>query len=384
VVAWAHQYLGVVDTKTGELARGIELLDLSYREGIDLGDDVLAETALFNACVSRQLALRAGEVGTRLTSHRGAAGGSWPLMRDSVWLGALVDLGDISGGLDLTEHLRPRLAAAGAGALLEWADCGRAILLAEAGRFEEARALLRGSLDGLEGQDLAMHAAVRIRYLLVSGDVDGAAAVAINAGRRHTSPGVNHRFAAAVSQALFAAGLSAELDELGQLIAADPGLADTAWGHQLAGLVSLAGGDHAEASRRLQTAMREFDTASYRLHHARCAAMLGIVVGGTEGDRLIDGARDRLAVAGASGTLTEIDALISRRIGPRAAAPGLTRREVDVLTLLAAGRTDLEIANALYISLRTVTSHLDRIRDKTGRRRRADLTRLAFEVSQAR
>jgi hypothetical protein len=31
----------------------------------------------------------------------------------------------------------------------------------------------------------------------------------------------------------------------------------------------------------------------------------------------------------------------------------------------------------LYISVRTVTSHLDRIRDKTGCRRRADLTRLA-------
>jgi DNA-binding CsgD family transcriptional regulator len=33
----------------------------------------------------------------------------------------------------------------------------------------------------------------------------------------------------------------------------------------------------------------------------------------------------------------------------------------------------------LHISARTVTSHLDRIRDKTGCRRRADLTRLAFE-----
>jgi DNA-binding CsgD family transcriptional regulator len=29
--------------------------------------------------------------------------------------------------------------------------------------------------------------------------------------------------------------------------------------------------------------------------------------------------------------------------------------------------------------VRTVRSHLDRIRDKTGRRRRADLTRLAVE-----
>ena len=38
------------------------------------------------------------------------------------------------------------------------------------------------------------------------------------------------------------------------------------------------------------------------------------------------------------------------------------------------------IAINLYISVRTVTSHLDRIRDKTGCRRRADLTRLALQV----
>jgi DNA-binding CsgD family transcriptional regulator len=34
----------------------------------------------------------------------------------------------------------------------------------------------------------------------------------------------------------------------------------------------------------------------------------------------------------------------------------------------------------VYISVRTVGSHLDRIRDKTGCRRRADLTRLAFSA----
>ena len=37
-----------------------------------------------------------------------------------------------------------------------------------------------------------------------------------------------------------------------------------------------------------------------------------------------------------------------------------------------------QIASRLYISVRTVRSHLDRIRDKTGCRRRADLTRLTL------
>jgi DNA-binding CsgD family transcriptional regulator len=40
----------------------------------------------------------------------------------------------------------------------------------------------------------------------------------------------------------------------------------------------------------------------------------------------------------------------------------------------------MQIAGLLYISVRTVGSHLDRIRDKTGCRRRADLTRFALQA----
>lgn len=59
--------------------------------------------------------------------------------------------------------------------------------------------------------------------------------------------------------------------------------------------------------------------------------------------------------------------------------PGkLSARERELVTLVAQGRTDAQIAGQLFISIRTVRSHLDRIRDKTGCRRRADLTRLAL------
>jgi len=57
---------------------------------------------------------------------------------------------------------------------------------------------------------------------------------------------------------------------------------------------------------------------------------------------------------------------------------GLSARERELVALVAQGRTDAQIAAQLYISIRTVRSHLDRIRDKTGCRRRADLTRLAL------
>ena len=56
----------------------------------------------------------------------------------------------------------------------------------------------------------------------------------------------------------------------------------------------------------------------------------------------------------------------------------LSARERELVALVAQGRTNAQIAAQLYISVRTVGSHLDRIRDKTGCRRRADLTRLAL------
>ena len=59
-----------------------------------------------------------------------------------------------------------------------------------------------------------------------------------------------------------------------------------------------------------------------------------------------------------------------------------TDREREILRLVAEGDTDADIAQRLFISVSTVRSHLDRIRDKTGRRRRADLTRLALEVGR--
>jgi DNA-binding CsgD family transcriptional regulator len=66
--------------------------------------------------------------------------------------------------------------------------------------------------------------------------------------------------------------------------------------------------------------------------------------------------------------------------GNLATGPGLSERELQVLVLIAQGLTDKEISEALFIGVSTVRSHLDRIRDKTGLRRRAELTRLALEI----
>ena len=67
-------------------------------------------------------------------------------------------------------------------------------------------------------------------------------------------------------------------------------------------------------------------------------------------------------------------------VGPRIV---LSDRERQVLSLVAAGERDADIAESMSISIRTVRSYLDRIRDKTGRRRRPELTRLAIEEGLA-
>ena len=58
---------------------------------------------------------------------------------------------------------------------------------------------------------------------------------------------------------------------------------------------------------------------------------------------------------------------------------GLSARELEVLRLVCAGRSDQQIAVELFISVNTVHSHLDRIRDKSGCRRRVELVRFAID-----
>ncbi len=61
-------------------------------------------------------------------------------------------------------------------------------------------------------------------------------------------------------------------------------------------------------------------------------------------------------------------------------ADPLSEREREIVALLAGGATDAQIAGRLFLSVNTVRSHLDRIRDKTGARRRPDLVRYAVQA----
>ena len=63
-----------------------------------------------------------------------------------------------------------------------------------------------------------------------------------------------------------------------------------------------------------------------------------------------------------------------------AGPPGdLSEREVEVLRMIALGHTNAEIAQQLYLSIRTVESHRAHIQQKLRRSSRADLVRYALD-----
>jgi predicted ATPase/DNA-binding CsgD family transcriptional regulator len=174
-------------------------------------------------------------------------------------------------------------------------------------------------------------------------------------------------------------GLLAGLDCCGYLCAATERHADavTVWAAMsaLAGPWPLPHGPANPGEREglLQQAGEFLGPARTRAAEERGAAM-----------SLATGAEYALMLAAAAPQLPAADpAAADGTAADGAPPPGLDKlspRERELVTLVAQGHTDAQIAAQLYISARTVTSHLDRIRDKTGCRRRADLTRLALSA----
>ena len=94
--------------------------------------------------------------------------------------------------------------------------------------------------------------------------------------------------------------------------------------------------------------------------------------------------RARPLTAQLTDELAALGERIDRRLGRRAAHQsehaGLTRRELEVVRLVALGQTDKEIARALFLSPRTVETHVVNIRAKLDCRSRADAARRANEL----
>jgi DNA-binding NarL/FixJ family response regulator len=117
---------------------------------------------------------------------------------------------------------------------------------------------------------------------------------------------------------------------------------------------------------------------------AMAAGARGYLSKGAEGTEIIRAVRE--IGAGNSYVSPALASFVLNASRHRHAGPAieLSTREREVLSLVAAGERDQDIASQLAISIRTVRSYLDRIRDKTGQRRRSELTRFAIEMGVLR
>ena len=81
---------------------------------------------------------------------------------------------------------------------------------------------------------------------------------------------------------------------------------------------------------------------------------------------------------------SQLDPAVQRRLvdsvaaGPPPPPDGLTAREVEVLVLIAQGRSNAEIATRLLISTATVKTHINNLFGKAGLRDRAQAVSYAF------
>jgi len=128
-----------------------------------------------------------------------------------------------------------------------------------------------------------------------------------------------------------------------------------------------------------------FDMDEYVFGALRAGAS-GFLLKGVEPSQLIDAVRtvaDGAALLEPSATRRLIEAFTSGAgDGDSAAATlpdDLTTRETEILTLIAAGSTNAEIAERLVISPLTVKSHVSRILTKMDARDRTQLVVMAYE-----
>jgi DNA-binding NarL/FixJ family response regulator len=142
------------------------------------------------------------------------------------------------------------------------------------------------------------------------------------------------------------------------------------------GAVLLAGGDARAALQALRRASglwrdldAPYDVARVRVQIARaCRALGDPESAGLE----LDAARRAFKELGAAPDLAALDARPN-------AASGLSAREVEVLRLVAAGKSNRAIAERLVISEKTVARHVSNIFTKLGLSSRAAATAYAYE-----
>jgi DNA-binding NarL/FixJ family response regulator len=152
---------------------------------------------------------------------------------------------------------------------------------------------------------------------------------------------------------------------------------------QARGEIELADGDAYAALASLRRALGLWQElqAPYAAARVRVSIALACrALGDEDGAALeLDAARATFERLEAAPDLAHVDALRARPyVSPAAAPGGLTRREIEVLRLVATGRTNRQIASELHLSEKTVDRHLSNIFAKLDVPSRAAATAYAF------
>ncbi len=107
------------------------------------------------------------------------------------------------------------------------------------------------------------------------------------------------------------------------------------------------------------------------------AGARGYVLKQSAGTELVQAIR--AAATGGTWLNPELGARMAATPTPSGPPGDLTERELDVLRLIALGHTNNEIAEQLYLSVRTVETHRAHIQQKLGLSTRAELVRYALD-----
>jgi DNA-binding CsgD family transcriptional regulator len=150
---------------------------------------------------------------------------------------------------------------------------------------------------------------------------------------------------------------------------------------QALGAVLLAEGDPQAGLRLLRQASKSWQELDAPYERARARVLVGLAcrqLGDFDASVMeLDFARRVFEQLGAATDLARLTQL-SETEAPEAAG-GLTQRELQVLSLIATGKTNREIAERLFISEKTVARHVSNIFSKLGVSSRSAATAYAYE-----